>query len=125
MITSPNQTREPNCRPASPLDAGRQFDRAIHARPSVYGGSRSALRLGDDTFSIFALLLVSVISAQWQAVYASQGTPSARRLNGVSRLANYARCTGVSGKCRTLWARVAGSAPNQLDNRHRHEHTSN
>ena len=41
---SPNQTLETNCRPAFPLDAGRHFGRAIHARPCVSGGSRSALR---------------------------------------------------------------------------------
>jgi len=40
----PNQTLETNCRPASPLDAWQQFERAVHARPCVSGGSRSALR---------------------------------------------------------------------------------
>ena len=38
------QTLEMNCRPASPLDAGRQFGRADHAPACVSGGSRSALR---------------------------------------------------------------------------------
>jgi len=35
---------ETNRRPASPLDAGRRFERAVHARPCVSGGARSALR---------------------------------------------------------------------------------
>jgi hypothetical protein len=39
-----NQTLETNCRPAYPLDAGRQFGRAVHALACVSGGSRSALR---------------------------------------------------------------------------------
>ncbi len=39
-----NQTLETNCRPASPLNAVPQFGRAVHARPCVSGGSRSALR---------------------------------------------------------------------------------
>jgi len=42
-MTSPNQTLETNCRPASPLNAGRQFGRAVHARPCVSGGGRSTL----------------------------------------------------------------------------------
>ena len=42
MQNRPNQTLETNCRPASPLDAGWQFGRAVHARPCVSGGSRSA-----------------------------------------------------------------------------------
>jgi hypothetical protein len=41
---TPNQTLETNCRPATPLDAGRQFGRAAHALACVSGGSRSALR---------------------------------------------------------------------------------
>ena len=41
---SPNQTLETNCRPASPLDAWREFGRAVHAPSCVSGGSRSALR---------------------------------------------------------------------------------
>ncbi len=40
---TPNQVLETNCRPASPLDAGRQLGRAVHARPGLSGGSRSAL----------------------------------------------------------------------------------
>jgi hypothetical protein len=43
-FTSPNQTLEPNCRPASSLDAWRKFPRAVHAATCVSGGSRSALR---------------------------------------------------------------------------------
>jgi len=41
---SPNQTLETNCRPASPLDAERDFGRAVCARSCASGGSRSALR---------------------------------------------------------------------------------
>ena len=41
---TPNQTLETNCRPASPLEARQQVGRAGHARPCVFGGSRSALR---------------------------------------------------------------------------------
>ena len=33
----PNQTLETNCRPATPLDAGRQFGRATRARPCLSG----------------------------------------------------------------------------------------
>jgi hypothetical protein len=43
-MTVANKTLEPNCRPASPLDAWRQFGRTVHAQPCVSGGSRSALR---------------------------------------------------------------------------------
>jgi hypothetical protein len=39
-----NQTLETNCRPASPLNAGRQFERAVRAQACVSGGSRSAWR---------------------------------------------------------------------------------
>jgi hypothetical protein len=44
VAASFNQTLETNCRTASPLDAGRQLERAVHARPYVSGGSRSAIR---------------------------------------------------------------------------------
>jgi hypothetical protein len=44
MMKSPNQTLETNCRPASPLNAVREFGRAVHAQSCVSGGSRSALR---------------------------------------------------------------------------------
>jgi hypothetical protein len=40
----PNQTLETNRRPASPHDAGRQFERAVHAQACISGGRRSALR---------------------------------------------------------------------------------
>jgi hypothetical protein len=43
-VKKPNQTLETSCRPASPLDALRQFGRAVHALACVSGGSRSALR---------------------------------------------------------------------------------
>jgi len=43
QLRSHNQTPEQNCRPASPLDAWRQFERGAHARPCASGGSRSAL----------------------------------------------------------------------------------
>jgi len=41
---SANQTLETNRRPASPLDDGREFARALCAPPFVSGGGRSALR---------------------------------------------------------------------------------
>jgi len=44
MKTWSNKTLEQNCRPASALDTRCQFERAIHARSCVSGGSRSALR---------------------------------------------------------------------------------
>jgi hypothetical protein len=42
----PNQTLEPNRRPAPPLDAGRKCARAIHDPPCASGGGRSVLALG-------------------------------------------------------------------------------
>jgi hypothetical protein len=44
VMTWSNQTLETICRPASPLGAGWQFERAVHAPACVSGGSRSALR---------------------------------------------------------------------------------
>jgi hypothetical protein len=44
MTKKPNQTLETNRRPASPLEAGRQFERAVHAQACLSGGGRSALR---------------------------------------------------------------------------------
>ncbi len=43
MRVSPNQRVETNRRPAFPLEAWREFGRAVHARPCVSGGSRSVL----------------------------------------------------------------------------------
>jgi hypothetical protein len=42
---TPNQTLETNRRPASPLGAGRQFVRAVHAQACLSGGGRSAFSL--------------------------------------------------------------------------------
>jgi hypothetical protein len=39
-----NQTLETNRRPASPLAAAREFERAVHAQACLSGGGRSALR---------------------------------------------------------------------------------
>jgi hypothetical protein len=41
---TPNQTLETNRRPASPLDAGHQFGRAVYAQACISGGGRSAIR---------------------------------------------------------------------------------
>ena len=37
-----NKALETNCRPAFPLEAWWQCERAVHARPCISGGSRSA-----------------------------------------------------------------------------------
>ena len=58
ILTEPNQTLETNCRPASPLDAGRQFGRAVHAPTCVSGGSRSALRSAELTRRHWALFCI-------------------------------------------------------------------
>jgi hypothetical protein len=42
QLSRSNNRMHTNCRPASPLDAGRRFGRAVHARPCVSGGSRPA-----------------------------------------------------------------------------------
>lgn len=41
----PNMINGTNRRPAFPLDAEWQCERAVHAQPCASGGSRSALRL--------------------------------------------------------------------------------
>lgn len=62
-MRSPNQTLETNCRPASPLDAGRRFGLAVHARSCVSGGSRSAFRYAANFMKHTApMLLVIVLS---------------------------------------------------------------
>ncbi len=38
IISEPKQTLETNCRLASPLDARRQFGRAVHAQVCISGG---------------------------------------------------------------------------------------
>jgi cell wall-associated NlpC family hydrolase len=55
---TPNKSVETNCRPASPLDAGRQFGRAVHALACVSGGSRSALRSSITSMRAIASILL-------------------------------------------------------------------
>ena len=57
-----NKTLEQNCRPASPLNAWRQFGPAVHAPSCVSGGSRSALRCAKKMKSIFYITLLSFVS---------------------------------------------------------------
>ncbi len=45
--TTPAPTRQPNCRPASPLEVWREFGRAGHARPCVSGGSPLSFVFGE------------------------------------------------------------------------------
>jgi hypothetical protein len=64
MTLMPNKWMHTKRRPASPLDAGRQFERAVHAQACLPGGGRSPFRSATimkaiNLLAACALLMVS------------------------------------------------------------------